>query len=133
MKTQSLLVILFAWWLIGCTPQTSTTLMSVVNQDIRVDIVASADWEAADGHIQVVSEANNKIIKTIQFAKADDYADDIRNKVSQLDARGRRIVVCLRYAELAPKGEIYTSPSGVVVEVIEDDGMIKACRDSLPE
>jgi tetrahydromethanopterin S-methyltransferase subunit F len=133
MKIQSLIIIFFAWWLIGCTPQTTTTLMSVVNQDIRVEIVASADWEAADGHIQVVSEANNKIIKTIQFAKADDYVDDIRNKVSQLDARGRRIVVCLRYAELAPKGEVYTSPSGVVVEVIKDDGTIKACRDSLPE
>ncbi|NOT89910.1 MAG: hypothetical protein HOP03_17285 [Lysobacter sp.] len=107
--------------------------MSVVNQDTRVDITASADWEAADGNIRVISDASNKVVKTIQFAKADDYVDDVKDKVTYFGVQGKKIIVCLRYAELAPKGKVYVSPSGVVVEIIDDDGAINVCRENTPK
>ncbi len=122
----------FAWLVASCSPDTRTTLMSVVNQDIRVDLTATADWEAADGHIEVISIPSNEVVKTILFAKADDYVDDISDKVTHLGAKGNTIVVCLRYAELAQKGEVYVSPAGVVVEIVEDDGAVKVCNQKAP-
>lgn len=130
MKIKSLSIILIASWLASCSPRTTTTLMSVVNQDTRVDITASADREAADGDIRVISDGSNKVVKSIRFAKADDYVDDVKDKVTHFGVQGKKIIVCLRYAELAPKGKIYVSPSGVVVEIIDDDGTINACREN---